>query len=208
MKNSDTIRFGINFLPNRATELVDWVKTAEDTGFDIAGIADSKSLYRDVYICEALAAVATRKIRIGTRVINPITRHPAIAACAAATMEELAPGRTMVGVGTGDSAVDNIGMRPSTRAELAEYIRALRELLTTGRTNFTPKYAKEEQRGVYTGEDVKLTWWANKKHPDLYRRIWSFDVAACRRDRRRRRHQYRACCRYHPGIDRSGKNRL
>lgn len=165
MKSSEPIRFGINFLPNRATELVDWVKSAEDTGFDIAGIADSQSLYRDVYICEALAAVATRKIRIGTRVINPMTRHPAVAACAAATMEELAPGRTMVGIGTGDSAVDNIGMRPSTRAELAEYVRALRELLTTGRTGFVPKYAKEDQKGVYTGEEVKLTWWKNKNIP-------------------------------------------
>jgi hypothetical protein len=31
-------------------EALDWVKVAEDTGFDIAGIADSQSLYRDVYV--------------------------------------------------------------------------------------------------------------------------------------------------------------
>ncbi len=139
------IRFGINFLPNRAAELVEWVKTAEQTGFDIAGIADSQSLYRDVYVCEALAAVNTSRIRFGSRVINPQTRHPAVAACAAATVAELAPGRTMLGVGTGDSAVDNIGVRPSTLAELAAYVRAVRELLTAGRT-------------LYRGAECRLTW--------------------------------------------------
>ncbi|MGH6740423.1 MAG: LLM class flavin-dependent oxidoreductase, partial [Bradyrhizobium sp.] len=167
MTKENPVRFGINFLPNRALELVEWVKTAEDTGFDIAGIADSQSLYRDVYICEALAAVNTRKIRIGTRVINPLTRHPAVAACAAATMEELAPGRTMVGIGTGDSAVDNIGVRPSTRGELTEYIKTLRELLTTGLSKYVPAYSKGTQLpvGMYTGKPVKMTWWNNKNIP-------------------------------------------
>lgn len=139
------VRFGINFLPNRALELVEWVKTAEETGFDIAGIADSQSLYRDVYVCEALAAVNTTRIRFGSRVINPQTRHPAVAACAAASVAELAPGRTMLGVGTGDSAVDNIGVRPSTRVELAAYVRAIRELLTAGKTE-------------YRGAECRLTW--------------------------------------------------
>jgi len=48
------IRFGVNFLPNHPMELLDWVRVAEETGFDIAGIADSQSLYRDVYVCETL----------------------------------------------------------------------------------------------------------------------------------------------------------
>src|ERR1043166_1505168 len=90
------IRFGITFLPHRAREVVDWVKAAEDTGFDIAGVADSQSLYRDVYVCEGLVATQPRSTRSGARVINPLTRHPAVAACAAATLEELAPGRTML----------------------------------------------------------------------------------------------------------------
>ncbi len=47
------IRFGVNFLPNHALELLNWVNVAEESGFDIAGIADSQSLYRDVYVCQA-----------------------------------------------------------------------------------------------------------------------------------------------------------
>jgi hypothetical protein len=54
------IRFGVNFLPNQAMDALNWVKVAEDTGFDIAGIADSQSLYRDVYVVEGLVAANTR----------------------------------------------------------------------------------------------------------------------------------------------------
>jgi 5,10-methylenetetrahydromethanopterin reductase len=146
------VRFGINFLPHRAVELLEWVKTAETTGFDIAGVADSQSLYRDVYVCEGLVAANTSSIRFGARVINPLTRHPAVAACAAATLEELAPGRTMLGIGTGDSAVDNIGLRPASLADMSAYVRAVRELLRTGQSQFK-------------GAPCKLTWWNGTSIP-------------------------------------------
>jgi 5,10-methylenetetrahydromethanopterin reductase len=143
------IRFGVNFLPNHALESLEWVKVAEETGFAIAGIADSQSLYRDVYVVEALVAAHTRTIRFGSRVINPMTRHPAVAASAAATIEELAPGRTLIGIGTGDSSVDNIGVRPAKHAELAAYVKTIRELLQTGES-------------VYNGSPCKLTWFRGR----------------------------------------------
>ncbi|HEY7247833.1 MAG TPA: LLM class flavin-dependent oxidoreductase [Xanthobacteraceae bacterium] len=143
------IRFGVNFLPNHAMEALDWVKVAEETGFAIAGIADSQSLYRDVYVVEALVAANTRTIRFGSRVINPMTRHPAVAASAAASIEELAPGRTMIGIGTGDSSVDNIGVRPAKHAELIAYVNTVRELLQTGES-------------VYNGGNCKLTWFRGR----------------------------------------------
>ena len=143
------IRFGVNFLPNHPLELLDWVKLAEESGFDIAGIADSQSLYRDVYVCQGLVATNTRRIRFGSRVINPITRHPAVAACAAASIEELAPGRTMIGIGTGDSSVDNIGVRPSTHAQLIAYVRTLRELLSSGHSR-------------YNGASCNQTWFRGR----------------------------------------------
>jgi 5,10-methylenetetrahydromethanopterin reductase len=147
------IRFGVNFLPNQAMDALNWVKVAEDTGFDIAGIADSQSLYRDVYVVEGLVAANTRKIRFGSRVINPMTRHPAVAASAAATIEELAPGRTMIGIGTGDSSVDNIGVRPAKHAELGAYVKTIRELLQDGHS-------------IYGGAPCRLTWF--RGHIPIY----------------------------------------
>ena len=55
-----------------------------------------------------------------------------MAAGAAATLAEMAPGRTMLGIGTGDSAVLNLGLTPSSRARLRAYVGTVRELLETG----------------------------------------------------------------------------
>ena len=84
-------------------------------------------------------------MRLGPRVINPLTRHPAVAAGAAATLEELAPGRTMLGIGTGDSAVLNLGLTPSTRSRLRAYVATVRELLDTGSS-------------VWEDRPVRMTW--------------------------------------------------
>ena len=145
MATTDPVRFGVNYLPGPAAETLRWAKAAEDAGFDIVGIADSQSVYRDVYTCLALCATGTRRVRLGPRVINPLTRHPAVAAGAAATLAEMAPGRTMLGIGTGDSAVLNLGLTPSTRAHLRAYVETVRELLDTGSS-------------VWEEHPVRMTW--------------------------------------------------
>ena len=145
MSEHGPIRFGVNYLPGPALETLRWVRVAEEAGFDFVGIADSQSVYRDTYMCLALAAAGTRRVHLGPRVINPLTRHPAVAAGAAATLAELAPGRTLLGIGTGDSAVLNLGLSPSSRARLRAYVGTVRELLETGRS-------------VWEGRPVRMTW--------------------------------------------------
>jgi 5,10-methylenetetrahydromethanopterin reductase len=117
----------------------------EELGYEILGISDSQSICRDVYMTLALCAVNTERIRLGPRVITPVTRHPAVAAGAAATLEELAPKRTLLGLGSGDSAAFNIGLRPASLAELREYAETVRALLTTG-------------TATYHGAPATLTW--------------------------------------------------
>ena len=56
------IRFGVNYLPNAAEDTLRWAQVAEEVGFDIVGIADSQSLYRDVYMCLALCAAETSRV--------------------------------------------------------------------------------------------------------------------------------------------------
>lgn len=141
-----TIRFGINFMPTApALDVAGWARIVEDEGYDLLGIADSPSLSRDVYVTLGLCANATRRVRLGPRVITPLVRHPAVAAGAAATLEELAPGRTMIGLGTGDSAAYNIGARPVSLATLRDYALALRSLLGAGSAD-------------YGGGSARLTW--------------------------------------------------
>src|SRR5262250_3269293 len=140
------IGFGFNFMPTApVAEVVEWAKAVERHGYDLLGISDSQSISRDVYVTLAHCATATSRIRLGSRVITPVTRHPAVAASAAATLEELAPRRTLLAIGSGDSAAFNIGLRPASLAELAEYAQTIRRLLTTG-------------RAVYRGAGSTLTW--------------------------------------------------
>src|SRR5262249_8685022 len=140
------VRFGINYMPTApAQDVVRWARLVEDLGYEILGVSDSQSICRDVYMTLALCAVNTERIRFGPRVITPVTRHPAVAASAAATVEELAPRRTLLAIGSGDSAAFNIGLRPASLAELAAYAETIRSLLTTG-------------RAVYRGAEATLTW--------------------------------------------------
>lgn len=140
------VRFGINYMPTGSPfEVVRWARLVEQLGYEILGISDSQSICRDVYMTLALCAVNTERIRLGPRVITPVTRHPAVAAGAAATLDELAPKRTLLGLGSGDSAAFNIGLRPASLAELREYAETVRALLTTG-------------TATYHGAPATLTW--------------------------------------------------
>jgi len=137
------VRFGINFMPTaRPQETVEWARTAEACGFEVLGISDSQSICRDVYMTLALCAANTRGIRLGPRVITPITRHPAVAASAAATLEDLAPGRTLLGIGSGDSAAYNVGHKAASLAGLRAYALAIRGLLTDGSVEYQGKRAR------------------------------------------------------------------
>ena len=140
--SSSRIGFGVNFMPTAPVlEVVEWAKAVERHGYDILGISDSQSISRDVYVTLAHCATATSRVRLGSRVITPVTRHPAVAASAAATLAELAPGRTMIGIGSGDSAAYTIGARAVPLAELREYALTIRSLMTTGRAQYHGKTA-------------------------------------------------------------------
>src|SRR5438552_16647990 len=71
-----------------------------------------------MYATMALCAQATRRVRVGPSVTNAITRHPAVAASGIATVDQIAPGRALFGIGSGDSALLNLAGRPSTLADL------------------------------------------------------------------------------------------
>ncbi|MDQ1396531.1 MAG: 5,10-methylenetetrahydromethanopterin reductase, partial [Acidimicrobiaceae bacterium] len=105
------------------------VEIADDVGYEMICGGDSQSVYRELYVSLAVAAVHTRRARLGPMVTNPITRHPAVTASAIASVDELSNGRAILGIGTGDSAIRNLGERAARLAELRAYIVALKGLL-------------------------------------------------------------------------------
>jgi len=65
----------------------------EDSGFDGIGIVDTQNLPRTRTPSCALAAHATKHLKLRTAVTNPVTRHPAVTASAIATVQAESGGR-------------------------------------------------------------------------------------------------------------------
>ena len=124
--------FMISFAGDGISDWREYIQTADASGFWGLGIADSQSIYPDVYVCCTIAAMTTRNVHLGPWVTNPLTRHPAVTAGAIASVDQLSGGRTFLGIGTGHSATANISLRPSSLAYLESYLEAVKDLLTHG----------------------------------------------------------------------------
>src|ERR1700686_5565951 len=107
----------------------DLVRFAEELGYGRAWIPDSQMIWSDCYATLALAAVNTRRIKLGTGVAIPGTRLAPVTAHSIATINEIAPGRTFLGIGTGHTAMRVMGQHPMRIKEFREYLRVVRALL-------------------------------------------------------------------------------
>lgn len=117
-------------------QVADFVAEAEDAGFAGVGIPDTQMVTRDAFVALALAAQRTSRIMLYPAVTNPVTRHVSVVASLVRTIEELAPGRVHVMVGTGFSAVRTIGRRSATLASMREAVARLRQLLSGEELDF------------------------------------------------------------------------
>ncbi|MBI2015215.1 MAG: LLM class flavin-dependent oxidoreductase [Candidatus Rokubacteria bacterium] len=123
-------RFGLNRFASRSVDaFAADVRRAETLGWDAALQPDSQLRRRDTYVLLAAAARATERITLGPLLANPVNRHPTVTASSIATIDELAPGRTLLGWGVGDTAVRLAGLRPARVKELEAGARLMRALL-------------------------------------------------------------------------------
>lgn len=123
------MKYGVTLLPTSFESLRKHVRLAEAVGFDYIGIADSQSLFRELFVSLTVAATETKRVHLGPSVTNPLTRHPAVTASAIASLQELSEGRAFLGIGTGDSAILNLGLRPARMRALREYVTTVRSML-------------------------------------------------------------------------------
>ena len=123
-------RFALNRFDARSVDaFAADVRRAETLGWDAAFQPDSQLRRRDTYVLLAAAARATDGIVLGPLLANPINRHPTVTAGSIATIDELAPGRVLLGWGVGDTAVRLAGLRPARVKELEAGTRLMRALL-------------------------------------------------------------------------------
>jgi 5,10-methylenetetrahydromethanopterin reductase len=109
------------------TEGMDYVKYAEEKGFEAVWQADSR-LVRDAIVPMAAFAAVTDRIKIGSGVVDCWTRNPARLAATFSTLDDLAPGRVILGIGAWwDPLASAVGINR------AKPLRVMREIITAVR---------------------------------------------------------------------------
>jgi 5,10-methylenetetrahydromethanopterin reductase len=139
--------------------IVEQVKLAESLGYDTAWITDTHLVCRELWVTLTACALATSRIRLGPGITVPHTRHISVTASAAASLDELAPGRVVVGVGTGGSAAQTMGLTLAQTARTATL-----EAMATDLRRLT----RRETVRFETGADGRLAWLREPRAIPIY----------------------------------------
>jgi coenzyme F420-dependent glucose-6-phosphate dehydrogenase len=147
-------------------DLVRYARRAEEAGFGFAMLSDHFHPWIDrqghsPFAWGVLGAVAqaTERLQLGTGVTCPTVRvHPAIVAQAAATTASLAPGRFVLGLGTGENLNEHIlgGPWPPAairREMLAEAVEIIRGLWEGSVFDHRGRHYRVDQARLYTLPD-------------------------------------------------------
>lgn len=126
------MRFGLRFNGDSGDlhRIVKLARLAEEVGFDYLWYCQDL-FKRDAWVALTAVAAATRRIKLGTCIVNPFTSDPSELAMRAASLHEFSAGRFVLGIGVGDPAyMDWVGRKQEApRAALQESIEILRKLL-------------------------------------------------------------------------------
>jgi 5,10-methylenetetrahydromethanopterin reductase len=123
-------------------EGIELVRYAEQQGFDAVWQADSR-LVRDAVVPMAAFAATTDRIKVGSGVVDIWTRNPARLASTFSTLDDLAPGRVICGLGAWwDPLASKVGIsrdRPLT--VMREVVTVVRALLANETVTFDGVFA-------------------------------------------------------------------
>ena len=111
-------------------DAIGYVQYAEQRGFEAVWQADSR-LVRDAVVPMAAFAASTEIIRIGSGVVDCWTRNPARLASTFSTLDDLAPGRIILGIGAWwEPLATKVGVhRHRSLKAMRETVEACRALL-------------------------------------------------------------------------------
>ncbi|MFQ6090558.1 MAG: LLM class flavin-dependent oxidoreductase [Candidatus Bipolaricaulia bacterium] len=123
---------------------IEYVKYAEERGFEAVWHAESR-LVRDAVVPLAAFGATTERIKLGTGVINNWTRNVGLIAATFVTLDDLAPGRVMCGLGAWwEPLASKVGV------DRRKPLKAMREVVTVVRKLFNMETV------TYEGEFVNV----------------------------------------------------
>jgi 5,10-methylenetetrahydromethanopterin reductase len=120
---------------------MEYCKYAEQKGFEAVWQAESR-LVRDAIVPMAAYAAVTGRLKVGSGVINNWTRNAAIIAATFSTLDDLAPGRIVCGMGAWwDPLASNVGIeRRKPLQAMREVVTVVRKLLAMERVTFAGEF--------------------------------------------------------------------
>ncbi|MGI5414069.1 LLM class flavin-dependent oxidoreductase [Streptomyces chartreusis] len=127
---------------------------AEELGLHSFWVNDTPMVHGDPFVALSLCAKATSRIRLGIGVTSPALRSAPAAASGLASLNALAPGRIICGVGTGNTARRTLGMPPTTTARLEDFTAGLQDLCAGRSADYREGGRVGEIRFLHTGAHV------------------------------------------------------
>ena len=123
------------------TEAIEYAQYAETQGFEAVWQADSR-LVRDAVVPMASFGACTETIKIGSGVVDCWTRNPARLASTFSTLDDLAPGRMILGIGAWwDPLASKVGIeRKRPLGVMREIVTTVRALLADETVTFHGDY--------------------------------------------------------------------
>ncbi len=146
------ISFSLHLVPDNLDQIAKRSKFAEESGFDQVWIAESHLTCRDHNIALAVGIQNTSSIKIGPGVTNPVLHDDTVAASAAATLDELAGGRVLFGIGSGDTPVYTLGKKMARLATMRRSIQRIRSLVR----GESVEYAEGVNVNIWSKRDIPI----------------------------------------------------
>lgn len=124
------MQFSLHASTTSAETYFSRVKMAEDLGYAGIYIGEGQFDILNPFQLIAAAGLKSDRIALGTATTNVVFRHPTLLAGEAGTANQMTGGRFVLGIATGDSAIYQLGRKPTTIAEMEEATRTIRTLLS------------------------------------------------------------------------------
>src|SRR5215468_1234834 len=154
------VKFDLGILATQPVpEIVKQVQLAEALGFETVWMTDTHLVCRELWVTLTACALGTTRIKLGPGVTVPHSRHASVTASAILTLDELAPGRIVLGMGTGGSSAQTMGLR------LEQVGRA--SALETMASNIRRLIRREAMR-FEGGTEGKVAWLDAPREIPLY----------------------------------------
>jgi 5,10-methylenetetrahydromethanopterin reductase len=124
-------------------EAMEYVRHAEERGFEAVWQAESR-LVREATVPMAAFAAVTESIKVGSGVVNNWTRNVGLLAATFVTLDDLAPGRILLGIGAWwDPLASKVGIeRRRPLQAMRETVEVTRRLLAMERVTFEGEFVR------------------------------------------------------------------